>query len=223
MKIKVLILLTCFSSLVAFGQSKGDKRPIKKDNFLIDLTYDGLINHPSGVNFNFGYGTSFQALIDLQLSSKVMSGAFGVGYSNSNYYNNGYAIQQDSIRGDYTQFYPMPSDSSYKRGKYVTNYLDFPFELRYRSKPNEKGHSWKVTAGFRVGVRLGSRSQVVTSKTKYVDYYQPNVTNTRIGLTGRVGYGRVGLVGYYGLTTLFEKEKGHELIPFSLGLTISPF
>ena len=224
MKISALIFLTLLSSMVAFGQKSTDlKRPIKKDNLVIDLTYDGLINHPNGVSFYFGYGASFQGMIDLPLNSKVMNGAFGVAFSNSNYYNNGYPFHKDTSGNDYTQFYPIPSDSSYKRSKFITNYLDFPFELRFRSTPNSKGHSWKVSAGFRVGVKLGSRNKVITSDNKFVNYDQPNVIRTRYGITGRVGYGRVGLVGYYSLTTLFTPEKGHEMIPFSLGMTISPF
>ena len=224
MKKSVLILVTLFLGMVAYSQRKSDSnRPIKKDNFTIDITYDALTNHPKDVSFYFGSGICFQTMIDLKLNSKVFNGAFGIGYTHSNYYNNGYAIHTDSILGDYTTFLPIPADSSYKRSKYVTNYFDIPFELRYRSIPNDKGHSWKAAVGFKIGLRLGSRTQTKTSQGKYADFIQPNLTKTRYGLTARFGYGRVGLFGYYGLTTLFEKGKGHEMIPMSLGITISPF
>ncbi|MCB0484059.1 MAG: PorT family protein [Flavobacteriales bacterium] len=131
-------------------------------------------------------------------------------------------MHSDSLQGEFTQVLPI-TDSSYKRNMYVTNYLDLPFEIRFRSKPNSRGHSWKFSGGMRVGLRLGSHTKTVTSKGKYADYIQPNLTKTRVGLTGRAGYGRVGLYYYYSLTRLFEPGRGHELIPFEVGFTVAPF
>jgi hypothetical protein len=106
---------------------------------------------------------------------------------------------------------------------YITNYIDFPFEIRYRSKPNIKGHSWKFSGGMRVGVRVGSHTKTITSGGKYADFIHPNLTKTRVGLTGRVGYGRIGAYYYYSLTRLFEPGRGYELIPFEVGFTVAPF
>lgn len=227
MKISLVLLsgiLTLLISFNGFSQSQERLRPIKKDNFLIDITYDHLLNLPNGVNYKLGYGNSFQLFYDHQFKAKVLSGALGVGYAHSNYYSNGYITNTDTATNTgYANFAPIRSDSSYKQNYYTTNYIDFPFELRYRSKPNEKGHSWKASVGFRVGVRLGSYTTTRTSEGKYRDYIQPHLTKTRYGLTFRAGYGRVGVMGYYGLTRLFEQNKGREVIPFSVGLTIAPF
>ena len=151
----------------------------------------------------------------------------GIGYSHSKYFNNGYITQIDTATGaDYSTFQTISSvksDSSYKRNSYTTNYFDIPVEIRFRSTPNEKGHSWKASIGFKVGFRLNSYTTTKTDKGRYSDFIQPNLTSTRYGITARFGYGRVGLVGYYGLTRLFEANKGHEIIPYSIGFTISPF
>lgn len=222
------VILSLFA-IVALGQQKNEgttkaqNRPLKRDNFIIDLTYDHLDNAPNGVNFKFGYGHSFQFFYDHQFKAKVLSGAIGVGYSRARYFNNGYLTHKNIDGDDFSTFNPIRSDSSYKSNAYTTRYLDIPFEIRYRSKPNSKGHSWKASVGFRVGFRLGSYTTTKTSDGRYSDFIQPNLTRNRYGLTGRVGYGRVGLVGYYGLTRLFEPEKGHELIPFSVGISIAPF
>lgn len=193
----------------------------------MDVTYEGVVNSPNGVKFKFGYGNSIQLFYDHQFNAKVLSGALGIAYSHAKYFTDGYITHIDTSTGnDYSTFQPISSikaDTSYKRNSYTTNYFELPFELRYRSTPNEKGHSWKASVGFRVGFRLGSYTTTRTEAGRFSDFVQPNLTKTRYGLTARIGYGRVGVMGYYGLTRLFEKDRGHEIIPYSIGFTISPF
>ncbi len=204
--------------------SKALNRPIKKDNVLIDINYTNVVNAPPGVNFNFGYGNDIQLFYDYQFKAKVLSGAAGIGYSHAKYFNNGYTINTDTATGEqYATFLPIASDSSYKRNSYTTNYFDIPVEIRFRSKPNEKGHSWKASVGFKLGFRLGGYTTTRTDQGRFSDFIQPLLTERRMGITTRFGYGRVGIVGYYSLTRLFETGKGHEILPYSIGFTISPF
>lgn len=205
-------------------ETKAANRPIKRDNFLIDVNFAGVVNAPNGVNFNFGYGNDIQIFYDHQFKAKVLSGAIGIGYSHAKYFNNGYTVNVDTATGtEYASFAPIKADSSYKRNSYTTNYFDIPVELRFRSKPNEKGHSWKASVGFRAGFRLGSYSTTRTEEGRYSNFIQPLLTKNRYGITLRAGYGRVGLTGYYSLTRLFETDKGHEILPYAIGFTISPF
>jgi hypothetical protein len=218
----VILVLAGLSALAQRNQSTG--KPIKKDNFIIDIGYCSLINPPPNIRFDIGYSAAFQLFYDHQFKAKVLSGAIGIGYSNDNYYNNGYISHKDSIKGDYTTFYPFGDlDSTVKRNKYVTNYFDIPVELRFRSKPNIKGHSWKASLGFRVGFRLGSHTRTMTSDGRFETYNHDALRKVRYGLTARFGYGRVGVFGYYGITRLFEDNRGWELIPWSVGFTLSPF
>ena len=207
--------------------SKSKTRPIKKDNFLMDVSFENVTNAPNDVNFKFGYGNNIQLFYDHQFKAKLLSGALGIGYSHAKYFNNGFITNTDTVSGaDYSTFQTISSinpDSSYKRNSYTTNYFDLPFELRFRSTPNEKGHSWKASVGFKVGFRIGSYATTRTDNGRFSDFIQPNLTKTRYGITARFGYGRVGLMGYCGLTQLFEANKGHEMIPYSIGFTISPF
>jgi hypothetical protein len=216
----IALFLVIIASEVS-AQAK--ERPIKKDNMHIDLSYEGLVNRPGNVRFPFGYGFQVQYLYDKGLKAKPLSIALGLGYSNANYFNNAYLTHKDADGNDFTSFNPIPSDSSYKRNKYVTNYLDIPFEFRFRSARDSKGHSWKLSVGFKVGFRLGSRSQTITDEGKYADFIHPNLSKTRYGLTYRFGYGRVGVFGYHSLTPFFENNRGQEMIPYSVGFTISPF
>ncbi|MGB0404012.1 MAG: outer membrane beta-barrel protein [Salibacteraceae bacterium] len=226
MRYTLLLILSLTVSVASFGQ-KNQKtgKPIKKDNLLIDVHYSTMFDRPTNVTFDYGHGASFQLFYDYQFKAKVLSGAIGIAYSNDNYYNNSLLTNSDTINGDYASFTPFSSlDSSYKRNKYATNYFDIPVELRFRSKPNYKGHSWKAAIGFRVGFRLGSHTRTINDdKERYQSYNFTNLRKQRYGLTARFGYGRMGLVGYYSLTTLFEDNSGQVMSPWSVGFTISPW
>lgn len=213
------------STLAGFSQRlQRTGKPIKKDNFLIDITYASLINAPKNVTFDMGYGASFQLFYDHQFKAKVLSGAIGIGYSNDNYYSNAFISHYDSINGNYSTFKPFGDlDSAIKRNKYVTNYFEIPIELRYRSKPNVNGHSWKASVGFRVGFRLGSHTRTTTDDGRFEIYNHDALRRIRYGVTARLGYGRFGFVGNYNITRLFEDNRGHEMIPWSVGITLAPF
>jgi len=221
---KTLTLLFLAITIIGYTQEKKKQKPIKKDFVMIDINYSSLINAPKNVTFDVGYGMSFQMYYDYQFKVKQLSGALGVAYSHDSYYSNAFLSFSDSINGDYYQFYPFSDlDSNVKTNKYVTNYLDIPLELRFRSLANKNGHSWKASVGFRVGLRLGSHTRTITDKGRFQNYNYDALQRIRYGVTARFGYGRMGVVGYYGLSTLFEKGRGHELIPWSVGFTITPF
>lgn len=221
---KIFTLLLFVIALTGFSQEEKKKKPIKKDYVMIDMHYSSLINAPKNVTFDFGYGLSFQMYYDYQFKVKQLSGALGVAYSNDHYYSNAYLSYKDSINGDYYQFYSYGDlDSNVKTNQYITNYLDIPLELRFRSLPNKNGHSWKASIGFKVGFRLGSHTKTITDNGRFQNYNYDALQRLRYGITARFGYGRVGIVGNYGLSTLFDKGRGHELIPWSVGFTITPF
>lgn len=226
MRHTILLILSLTVSVALIGQ-KNQKtgKPIKKDNLLIDIHYASMFDKPTNVTFSYGYGASFQMFYDYQFKAKVLSGAIGLGYANDHYYNNSILTNSDTINGDYASFTPYSRlDSSFTRNKYVTNYFDIPIEIRFRSKPNYKGHSWKGAIGFRIGFRLGSHTKTIDdNKDRHQFYNFSNLRKQRYGLTARFGYGRLGLVGYYSLTTLFDDNKGQTLSPWSVGFTISPW
>jgi hypothetical protein len=44
----------------------------------------------------------------------------------------------------------------------------------------------------------------------------------RYGVMTRIGFGKFNLTGYYALTSLFEENKGPDIIPFSIGFSFIP-
>lgn len=65
--------------------------------------------------------------------------------------------------------------------------------------------------------------------TKYKDedmksksYNLDHLNAFQYGLTARMGYSKLGVNGYYALSGIFEKDKGPDLVPFSIGISFTP-
>ncbi len=82
------------------------------------------------------------------------------------------------------------------------------------------------SAGVIGGVRLGSHTKVVYddgSRHKDKNRNDFNIATLRYGLTARMGYKNIKLFANYYPVQLFEKDKGPELYPFSIGLVLVSF
>ena len=77
------------------------------------------------------------------------------------------------------------------------------------------------------GVKLEKKKKMVYTvngdkqKDKVKDDF--NMSVLRYGFTARIGYRNLKLFANYYPTSLFEKGKGPELYPFSVGLTLLSF
>jgi hypothetical protein len=100
-------------------------------------------------------------------------------------------------------------DVNISKTKLATTYFTVPilFELHIPVRNDE----FRIVTGVIGGVKIGSRTKVVYKDDGF-----------RYGLTARLGFEDVNLFANYYMTTLFEKDKGPELYPFSVGISI-PF
>lgn len=126
------------------------------------------------------------------------------------------------------------ADSSYiqagyrvEKTKITMSHLTLPllleFQLPMGSKRKDRIY---ISAGVIGGVRLGSHTKVVYddgSRHKEKDRGDFNIATLRYGFTARMGYKGIRLFANYYPVQLFEKDKGPELYPFSIGLVLVPF
>ncbi|MEW5845101.1 MAG: outer membrane beta-barrel protein [Bacteroidota bacterium] len=126
------------------------------------------------------------------------------------------------------------ADSSYiqagyrvEKNKITMSHLTLPllleFQLPMGSKRKDRIY---ISAGVIGGVRLGSHTKVVYddgSRHKDKNRGDFNIATLRYGFTARMGYKGIRLFANYYPVQLFEKDKGPELYPFSIGLVLIPF
>lgn len=112
-----------------------------------------------------------------------------------------------------------------KKNKLQTTYLRAPLLLEFQIPAGEK--RIYLSAGPIVGVKLGSNTKIVYKENgdeqKIKDKDDYNISPLRYGFTARAGYRGLRLFANYYMTPLFEANKGPELYPFSIGLTLLDF
>lgn len=152
---------------------------------------------------------------------QLASFAVGLGIRNHNMYSN--SVIED-VKADTIKFVGIPSGVDYRKSKVNLTYLDLPIEIKLRWK-----NGFKLVPGFKVGYRIDSKQKykgdrfdeevMVKEKTKTIRQTE----DWSYGFTMRIGYKVVSLYGYYQISNIFEKEKGPEMSPISVGITITPF
>jgi len=116
---------------------------------------------------------------------------------------------------------PAPDNTNYKLSKMRISYLTLPLLLEYQG--NVANHRAYISAGGQLGFLLGTKTRVESSGNVSKSYGNKNITPITYGLTARVGYRFLNLYANYNLSPLFEKDKGPEVYPFSVGLTFINF
>ena len=112
----------------------------------------------------------------------------------------------------------------YKKNVLRSTYLQIPLLLEITTnKDNDK--AWHISAGVVGGIRIGS-----SLKTKWEDAGKTNKVRVKSNYnlnpfeahaTAIVGYGDISLYVNYGLTQVFEKDKGPNYAPVSAGILVN--
>ena len=226
----LLVLIICSSAAAQSDSTKVDPSKSKMgkkphlDMLLVDLNLDRLIGINSSVNQKwFGRGIAVNLMYDhpLQRDGRV-SFAIGGGFTSHNYYTDG--LVQKSGTTQKVKFVKQPS-SIKDGGKISLNYVDVPFEFRFRTAEDNREHRWKVGVGAKVGYLLNVHEKTIDGNgRKSKLYYYPHAAKFRYGPSVRVGYGAIMLTGFYSLSKFFQDGKSvNPINAFSLGFTISPF
>ncbi|MCD4746443.1 MAG: DUF2807 domain-containing protein [Bacteroidales bacterium] len=136
-----------------------------------------------------------------------------------------------------------------KKTKLLVNYLSIPVLFEFQTNSYSKKNSFHFTTGMIFGLRIASHTKTVyeeTNKEYYWTKYNPETDKYmdvalvkspdkktakvhddfqlhpfKMDATVRLGWGWINLFGTYSITTLFKKDKGPELYPFSIGLTLA--
>ncbi len=112
------------------------------------------------------------------------------------------------------------------KSKFSTQQLVVPLLLEFQIPVGSDSKRIFISTGVIGGVRFGSHTKVEyefngEKKDKVKDDF--NLFSFRYGFTARVGYRGLRLFANYYPTPLFEKGKGPEVYPFSVGLILLSF
>jgi len=219
-KLLIIALLLISVSSIAQVVTEETKR---KFTFGLDVFTDIWQDVPSGIEpKTINPGANVFGSYNYMFGESNVSFSPGLGLSMHNLYSDSWL----KVTPDSTYFEPIIDTLSFKKSKLTATYIDIPIELRYKSKGE-----FRLAVGFKFGFLIrghtkykgddyidGTTQEVIIKKKK-LEFMEKN----RYGFTGRIGYKWFNLWGYYQLSTLFEKGKGPEMYPISVGITIIPF
>lgn len=113
---------------------------------------------------------------------------------------------------------------NFTKDKLLARYFSVPFLLQYQSKADKRKSSFRMAAGFEIGLRSKSLTKQVSDergKVKFMDDY--NLEDIQYGITARIGYGCIDFYANYSLSNLFKKAEGPELHTLSAGIALIGF
>jgi hypothetical protein len=193
------------------------------------LTPDHKIDPPQEYAFlDLRYEKSINVQLNLfEQNFNLISNKFGLitglGIEWNNYrFNNSVKLDPDK---DKIAQVEAPS-RDYTKSKLNVRYLNVPLILEFQTNPKSDINSFHIGAGIIGGLRIGSHSKNVyednkRQKEKVREDFHLNPL--KADATVRIGWGKLSLYGNYSLLALFREDKGPELYPFSLGLTLLSF
>ena len=219
------LFIVCMVTLFPYsGQSQVISSATKKRISIgVGLYTDIWMNTPDGMKTRaINQGVQVVGSYNTPFGKSNFSFAIGVALSTHNLFWN-YRYQGDSIS---FQFVKIEDSLSYKRSKLSMPYIELPIEFRFKSKS-------KISAaiGFKVGYMLYAHSKYIgddylfksTNTLKAAFKGIQNIEKFGYGPTVRMGYKWFNVTGYYSLSSVFQKGKGPDMYPISVGFLLMPF
>ena len=232
-RVAILAVLILQSSLL-FAQDL-DKSSINstpaivkpaRDFLMVNFGYNGWASKPDTVKLkSFGYNFSAALCYDFPINKSHLSFAPGLGISTNVVYLDGQVLPFTDTGALASSAHFLPDTSHYKRYKFVTTYLQAPFELRYFGNKQNRNQGFKAAIGIDVGLLLGSHTKGILPvngvdvNIKQASKEYQNIWNMAAHV--RVGWGHITLFGSYNVTTLFKQNEGPKITPFSVGLSLT--
>lgn len=122
--------------------------------------------------------------------------------------------------------YFLDPNKNVTKSKLSTIHLTVPLLMEFQIPTGSRGHRVFISAGVIGGVKIASHTKIVfdgVDKGKDKGRSDFNLSTFRYGITARVGYRGLKVFATYYPTSLFEKGKGTEVYPFSIGLVLLSF
>ena len=226
--------------LNSYKEDKEDKKKKKdKPNSIwsgFELGINGWLNSDNSlnmdsVNSNFGlnYGKSIAVNFNLwEVNAKIIKNnvflTTGLGSEINNY------RFEKNVRmiGNSNPLELQVEDSvKYIKSKFTIGYLNAPLYLTFATNPIKKGKRIFISPGVTAGWRFTSynkrKIEVDGDESKSRNKDEFNLNPFRVNASLRVGYGDFVLFANYALTDLFQRGKGPDITPFSVGVRVVGF
>lgn len=183
--------------------------------------------------------------VNLNIAANHFGLTSGLGFTFNNYFfSNSTMISGDST--NLTGFNIVDKDgkmADMRTNKLFVGWLTVPVLFEYQTNPGMKSSSFHIGIGVVGGVRIGSytkQSYYARNTTYYLQDINKRIIGTfevgkrpirdrnqfhlnpfKLDATARIGWSCLNFFGTYSLTKMFQKDRGPELYPYSIGITLA--
>ncbi len=202
----------------------------------IDLFVNGFMDKNQNTNLKNSYphldldyarsiGFSFNAG---ELYIPIAKGNFGI-TTGLGFQFNRYVFRRNTVlqyNAD-SLWYFTDTVRTFDKNVLKSAYLQVPLLLQINTSNTNPNRAFHFAAGIVGGYKLGSKLKFRyemnddTNKDKVKGSF--NLNPFQLNATTRLGYGKFVMFANYNLLTLFERDRGPELYPFTAGVTIAPW
>jgi len=214
----LILILSAFNTLVN-AQVDEPYQKDEDDKIIININQDTWQSTPAGIKLRpVSIGFDFANYYDLKFGKSNFSLGIGWGISSHNVHHNGQFV--DSLKNNNRYTYLLPRNKPSEKNKLVVNYIDFPLELRFKTKTKR---TFRLMIGAKAGWHISNHTKTIDEDGKRKLYGIEGIRRYHYGITGRIGYGDINFTVFYGMTSIFEDNAGPTLNPLSIGFSIIPF
>jgi outer membrane protein with beta-barrel domain len=178
--------------------------------------YDFLeLDYSRSLNFNLNFWEQ-----DINIVKEYVRLVTGLGFEFSSYSfkNNVNLLPNNPEVAAFTD-----TIITYQKNKLKTSWITLPLMLGFSTNKDRK-KAFHLAAGAVVGYKIGSKlkQKYELDGQKYMPKVksQYNLLPYRYGLRASIGYGNLNVYATYALSSMFEKNEGPELHPFTLGVRL---
>lgn len=236
MKKILTIIILILISFYGYSQDSIISKPKRgknagKDIFILDLYSDLWQNVPKNVDVRaINQGVNIYAMLNLPITNSNFSLAAGLGVSSHNFYSDATPKLGESGTSFIKLLDFYQKKVNYSINKINITYIDIPVEIKFKTRA-ERSKRFKASIGCKIGYIISNhtkyRGEDVIEKTTDIITLKKsnikNINNWNYGVTARIGYGMYNLMAYYSMSKLFEKSRGPQIYPISIGISITPF
>ena len=234
MKTYIALIILILISFSGFSQDSIIQKHEKnngKDILILDLFTDLWQDVPTNVNVRaINQGVNIYAMLNYPIANSNFSLAAGLGVSSHNFYSDATPIIGESGTSFIKLDEKHQKKVDYSINKINVTYIDIPIEIKFKTRA-ERSKRFKASIGCKIGYNISNHTKyrgedVIENTSDYITLKKSNIKNINdwnYGITARIGYGRYNLMAYYSLSKLFEKNKGPQIYPISIGISITPF
>jgi hypothetical protein len=227
---QIILLLVFVSFFIQVNGQVVNETAKRKVSIGIGLFTDVLMKFPSNVKpRTINQGFNVFGTYNIPFGKSNFGFAIGLGLTAHNIYGN---FQVNRI-ADSTKLIKIPDGINYKRSKMTLAYLEVPIEFRFKSN-----NKISVGIGFKGGFLIGSSTKYVgpggittltgdtihsSGKIRIKVWGLKDLESITYGPTFRIGYKWFNVNASYMLSSIFNKSRGPEIVPLSIGFILMPF